>query len=148
MADRVGCLCGVATKVGVGGVATNFEIGTETREQFGELGDRQREFLYGIGQGDEHRMLGHFPEVGRVQLRFPIVEFARATAFEGGLIGEVIRDSSKRKDGPDVPAQIAAREERRDRIVVMTRPAQCFAIAVASIEFEGRRYGDVDGGRP
>jgi hypothetical protein len=145
-ADRLGGLAGVAAQLVERGVAAALEIGPETGQELGELGDRQRELVDGVGQRHEHRVLG-VAAVRRVQLLLPAIELAGAPALVGLLIGEVIGDAGEREQREDVPAQLAAREHRRDRIVVVAGADQRLAVAVARALLErGRqRHGERGG---
>src|SRR5213078_639407 len=85
--------------------------------------------------------------VGGVQLLLPAVELAGAPALVGLLVGEVVGDPGEREQREDVPAQLAAREHRRDRIVVVAGADQRLAVAVARALLErGRqRHGERGG---
>ena len=116
-ADRLGGLARVAAQLVERGVAAALEVGPEPGQQLGELGDRQRELVDGVGERDEHRVLG-VAAIGGVELLLPAVELARAAALVGGLVGEVVGDAGEREQREDVLAQVRAREHRR-------RPDSC-----------------------
>src|SRR5690242_21624289 len=86
--------------------------------------------------------------VRAVELFLPAIELAGAPALVGLLVGEVVGDAREREQREDVLAQLAAREHRRDRIVVVAGAAQRLAVAVARALLERRRQRDGEGGGP
>ena len=120
------------------------EIGAKAREQLGELGDRQREPIGGIGERDEDGVLGA-TAIRVVQLLFPAIELACAPAFERALVGEVIGDAREREQREDVLAELRARKHRADRVVVMARAHERFAVPVASKGLERGRQRNGEG---
>ena len=122
-ADRLGGLAGVRAELVERRVAAALEVGAKAGQQLGELGDRQREPIGGIGERDEHGMLGA-AAIRVVQLLFPAIELARAAALVRALVGEVVGDAREREQREDVLAQRGAREHRADRIVVVARAAR------------------------
>jgi hypothetical protein len=143
--DRLGSLTGVRQQLVERRVAAALEISPEPGQQLGELGDRQRELVDRVGERDEHRVVG-MAAIRGVQLLLPAVELASAAALVRGLVGKVIGGARKREQREDVLAQLAAREHRADRIVVVTGTAQRLAVAIASLDVERGRQRDGEGG--
>ena len=117
-ADRLGGLARVAAQLVERGVAAALEIGPEPGQQLGELGDRQREPVDGVGERDEHRVLGACRGRRRGAAASQRSSSRERRPSYSVLVGEVVGDAREREQREDVLAQRRAREHRR-------RPGSC-----------------------